>query len=96
MNRTKTRSKPASRGYTLYILLCDDGTLYTGITTDPRRRFLEHKAGLGGRYTRSRGVSRIVYTESCPDRSSALRRECAVKALSRAEKLRIITRARRT
>lgn len=76
--------------YTLYILQCRDGTLYTGVTTSVERRVAEHKAGTGARYTRARGVRRLVYTEECGTRSQALKRELAVKALSRREKLALV------
>ena len=71
----------------LYILRCGDGSLYTGITTDVERRLREHRRGTGAKYTRSRGPLEVVHTEELPDKSSALRRELAVKALSRREKL---------
>ena len=75
--------------YSLYILRCKDGTLYTGITTDLTRRLAEHKAGKGGAYTRARGADRFVYTETIGTRSDASKREAAVKALPRREKLRL-------
>ena len=78
--------------YTLYILQCKDGTLYTGVTTDVDRRVAEHKAGAGARYTRARGVRRLVYTEECGTRSQALKRELVVKALSRVQKLALAKR----
>lgn len=70
----------------LYILRCGDGTLYTGITTDVERRFAAHAAGKGAKYTRGRGPLALVYREKCADHSAALKRELAVKALSREEK----------
>lgn len=76
--------------YTLYILQCKDGTLYTGVTTSVERRVAEHRAGTGARYTRARGVRRLVYTEACGTRSQALKRELVVKALSRREKLALV------
>ena len=76
--------------YFLYILECKDDSLYTGITTDVERRFLEHQSGSGGHYTRSKGVSRILYTESHTDKSSALKREFEIKGWTRAKKLRIL------
>ncbi len=76
--------------YFVYVLECHDGTLYTGITTDTERRFLEHKEGKGGRYTRSRGVKKIVYEEQQPDRATASRREFMIKKLSRDQKLKLI------
>jgi putative endonuclease len=60
--------------------------LYTGITTDPERRLAEHNAGSGAAYTRTRLPVVLVYWEAVSDRSSALRREHAIKGLSRAEK----------
>ncbi len=76
--------------YFLYILKCKDGSLYTGITTDLKRRLAEHKAGTGGNYTRSRVVQKMVYTEKHADRSAASKREVAVKRLTRVEKLKLI------
>ena len=74
----------------LYILRCGDGTLYTGITDDLPRRLKAHRAGKGAKYTRGRGPLELVYQETCPDHSAALRREIAVKRLSRAQKLALI------
>ena len=74
----------------LYILRCGDGTLYTGITTDVQARFAQHQAGKGAKYTRGRGPLELVYTEECDDHSAALKRELAIKALSREEKERMI------
>ena len=76
--------------YFLYIIRCKDGSLYTGITTDVKRRFQEHKVGRGSRYTRSHGVSSVLYTESLVNRSKALKRESEIKKLSRKEKLLLI------
>ena len=76
--------------YFVYILKCIDASLYTGITTDVERRLKEHKKGTGGNYTRSRKPVKILYTERFPDRSSASKREAAIKRLSRAEKLKLV------
>ena len=73
--------------YYVYILECKDKTLYTGITTDVKRRFIEHKEGVGAHYTRVHGAKSMRYTEACNDRSSASKREIAIKKLSREEKL---------
>lgn len=73
----------------VYILLCRDGTLYTGITDDLPRRLAAHNAGRGAKYTRGRGPAAPVYVEPQPDRPSALRREAAIKRLSRREKLEL-------
>jgi putative endonuclease len=72
--------------WTVYLARCRDGTLYTGITTDPERRLAEHNAGSGAAYTRTRLPVVLVYWETASDRSSALRREHAIKGLSRAAK----------
>jgi predicted GIY-YIG superfamily endonuclease len=74
----------------LYILRCGDGTLYTGITTDIETRLSQHRSGKGAKYTRGRGPLELVYREQCEDHSQALKRELAVKAMSREEKLSLI------
>ena len=71
----------------VYLLRCADGTLYTGITTDPGRRLAEHNAGVGARYTRARLPVALIHQESAADRSTASRREAAIKRLPRAAKL---------
>ena len=78
--------------YYLYILRCGDNSLYTGITTDVARRLAAHQSGKGATYTRGRGPLTLVYQEELPDKPSALRRELAVKALTREEKLVLIQR----
>ena len=70
----------------LYILRCADGTLYTGITTDPTRRVAQHNAGTASRYTRTRLPVVLVYRVGAATQSAALKREAAIKKLSRAEK----------
>ena len=74
----------------LYILRCGDGTLYTGITTDVEARLEMHRSGKGAKYTRGRGPLELVYREQCEGHSQALKREVAVKAMSREEKLSLI------
>lgn len=76
--------------YYVYILECEDGSLYTGITTDVERRFEEHKKGTGGNYTRAHGAGKIVYSEEHPNRSSASKREAEIKKWRRGEKLRFL------
>ena len=71
----------------VYIICCDDGSLYTGITTDLARRWLEHSGQRkGAKFFRGRKPSHIVYVEGGHDRGSALRREAAIKRLSRLKK----------
>lgn len=78
--------------YWVYILRCADGTLYTGCTNELSRRLAAHNAGKGAKYTRSRRPVELVYREEVPDKSAALRREAAIKGLSRGEKLVLIQR----
>ncbi|MBE6996075.1 MAG: GIY-YIG nuclease family protein, partial [Ruminococcaceae bacterium] len=66
------------------------GSLYTGYTDDVLRRLAVHQSGKGGRYTRSHLPLELVYQEELPDKSAALRREAAIKGLSRQEKLALI------
>jgi putative endonuclease len=72
--------------WTVYLARCRDGSLYTGITTDPERRLAEHNEGCGAAYTRSRLPVTLVYWELVADRSCALRREHAIRRLTRKEK----------
>ena len=78
--------------YWVYILRCSDGTLYTGITDDVERRLKAHNSGKGAKYTRGRGPVELVYREEQPDKSAALKREAAIKKLSRAQKLLLISK----
>jgi putative endonuclease len=72
--------------WTVYLARCGDGTLYTGVTTDPGRRLAEHNAGCGAAYTRSRLPVTLVYLEFVSDRSGALRREHAIRRMTRDQK----------
>ncbi len=76
--------------YFVYILQCGDKSLYTGITTDLKRRLEEHKAGTGGHYTRAKDAVKIVYSEEHQNRSSASKREAEIKSWPRAKKLSLI------
>ena len=73
--------------WVLYLLECENGTYYAGITTDLERRFAEHVFGIGARYTRANPPKRVVAAREFPDRASASRAEAALKKLPRAEKL---------
>jgi len=73
-----------------YILKCADGTYYTGWTTDPDRRATQHNKGTGARYTRARRPVKLVYVEPLADRRTAMKRERAIKALSRKQKRNLI------
>jgi len=74
----------------VYIILCSDDTLYTGITNNVIRRFEQHASGRGAKYFYGRRPQRIVYLESGHDRSSATQRELRLKKLSKQEKTRLI------
>ena len=74
----------------VYIILCSDNSLYTGITTDIERRFAQHRAGTGAKYFRGRSPRRLVYLERGHDRSSSSRREVAIKRLRPVDKRRLI------
>lgn len=76
----------------IYIARCADGTLYTGIATDPARRLAAHNRGSGARYTRGRGPLEFIHLETVADRSAALKREAAIKRLSRVAKLALAGR----
>ncbi|WP_308588795.1 GIY-YIG nuclease family protein [uncultured Oscillibacter sp.] len=71
----------------VYMLRCGDGSLYTGCTDDVARRLAVHQSGRGAKYTRSRLPVALVYRETLPDKSAALRREWEIKRLKRREKL---------
>ena len=77
------------------MLRCKDGSLYTGCTNDLPGRLERHRSGRGARYTRSRLPVRLVFSESAADKSAALKREAALKQLTREEKLALLSSARR-
>ena len=81
--------------WAVYILRCGDGSLYTGITNDLERRIAAHRAGTASRYTRTHRPVRLAYQEPAADRSAALRREAAIKRLTREAKLTLLRSARR-
>ena len=74
----------------VYILLCRGETFYCGITDDVQRRLEMHRSGKGAKYTRGRTPVEVVYTEECESYSAALKREYAIKQLSRAQKLKLL------
>jgi len=78
----------------LYIVVCADGSLYTGYTTDPARRVAEHNSGRGSKYTRSRRPVRLAFLEERRSRAEALRREIQIKKMGRTEKLLLCRRYR--
>ena len=86
----QTVLKQKSNEWYVYIILCSDTSLYTGISTDVDRRFTEHSNHKGAKYFRARSPKEIVYVENGHTRSTASQREVAIKNLSRQEKLSLI------
>ena len=80
-----------AEGWSVYVLQCADGTLYTGIARDLNRRLRQHNGELvgGPRYTSGRRPVKLLWSDTAIDRSVALRREAAIKKLSKSEKLRL-------
>ena len=74
----------------LYILRCKDNTLYTGITTNVKKRLQQHRSGKGAKYTRGRAPLELVYQQVCKDHTEALKREAFVKKLTRKDKEALI------
>jgi putative endonuclease len=74
----------------VYVVSCRDGSLYTGISTDVEARILRHNDGRGARYTRTRRPVQLLYVERKRNRSNALRREAAIKSLSREQKMNLV------
>lgn len=91
MAASETESSSESE-WSVYLLQCADGTLYTGVTTDVKRRLRQHNGELkgGASYTRARRPVTIVWCESCSNRSDAQRREAQIRRLSRREKLAMV------
>lgn len=78
--------------WSVYIIRASDDSLYTGISTDVERRFREHRDGVGARYFNGRRADAIVYVEQGHNRSTASQREAAIKRLTRAQKLALLSR----
>ena len=74
----------------VYIAKCSDGTYYTGYTNDLEKRLLAHNAGKGAKYTKNRIPVEIVYFEEYEDKSEAMKREYAIKQLTREQKEKLI------
>lgn len=83
-------AEKTSGGPCVYILECSDGSLYTGWTNDFSKRLKTHNSGKGAKYTRSRLPVAPVYIEHLPDKISAVKREAAIKKLTRTKKLKLI------
>ena len=74
----------------VYILLCRDGTLYTGITNDIKKRMLAHEKGKGAKYTKGRGPFKLVYENTFNNQSTAMKEENRIKKLSKVQKLKLV------
>jgi predicted GIY-YIG superfamily endonuclease len=85
-----TPRRPSPR-WLVYVLRCSDGSLYTGITNDLSKRLEAHAAGKASKYTRSRLPVKLAYSEPQKSKSAALKREAAIKKLSRPQKDRLLT-----
>ena len=91
MGCTAMVDSKTKRNWQVYIILCTDNSLYTGITTDVERRFAQHAAGTGAKYFRGHSPRQLVYLECGHDRSSASRREAEIKRLRPVDKRRLVT-----
>ena len=91
--KTKSSAKKTETTHHVYVVRCSDNSLYTGYAVDPERRLEEHNGNTkvqGARYTRGRRPVQLVYVEKCASRSEAMRREAAIKQLSRIAKENLI------
>lgn len=79
------------KNWSVYVLQCRDGSLYTGATTDPWRRLKQHNAGRASKYTRSRRPVKMLVIYEGFTHSAALKEEAAIKALSREQKLELVS-----
>jgi predicted GIY-YIG superfamily endonuclease len=94
VKKITAKADSSAETWFVYILRCADGSLYTGITKDVNRRCKQHNAGTASRYTRGRLPVSVVYQESQATQSLALKREAAIKAMSRQEKESLIRLAK--
>ncbi len=75
-----------SKNWSVYMVKCKDNTFYTGVSNNIKHRIEQHNLGKGAKYTRARRPIELVYSEQCQDHSIALKRECAIKKLTRSQK----------
>ena len=76
--------------FSVYVLKCKDGSFYTGITNNLKKRLGNHRNGTGSKYVRSRLPFELVYSEEVQNKSQALKRELRIKSYSRKEKMRLM------
>jgi predicted GIY-YIG superfamily endonuclease len=91
----KPKARMSGEKWFVYMVRCADGSLYTGITKDVARRCQQHNTGTASRYTRSRRPVKLVCQEDHPSQSSALKREAAIKTMTRREKLTMIHKSKK-
>lgn len=84
---------PTAKPWFVYLVRAENGALYCGISDDPARRFEQHRSGKGARFFHSSPAQALVYVEACDDKSAALRRERAIKALPKGAKERLVAAA---
>ena len=94
INRPKRVYRQSTAPWHLYIIECENGALYTGITNEVERRLAEHKSGKGGHYTRAHLAKKIIHSEQFKNRSEALKRESQIKTWTRQKKLDLINTSR--
>ncbi|MHA7878579.1 MAG: GIY-YIG nuclease family protein [Saccharospirillum sp.] len=90
--KTQKKAGNTDKHWSVYMLRCADGTLYTGVTTDLERRLRQHNGAIlgGARYTRGRRPVTLVYHETHPDQATACQREAVIKKLTRVAKERLL------
>lgn len=86
-------STALAKPWFVYLVRAENNALYCGISDDPQRRFTQHQSGKGARFFHSSPAQALVYVEACLDKSEALRRERAIKALAKAAKERLVAAA---
>lgn len=89
--RRRLKTGEAKESYFVYLLLCDDGSYYTGYTNNVASRFERHKKGYGARYTRLRRPEKVVHVEEFRTRGAAIRRELQIKSLNHKEKQELVS-----
>ncbi len=75
------------KNWSVYLVECVDGSLYTGVTNDLEKRMSAHKSGRGSKYIRAKGFSKLLAVKECSDKISAMKEEYGVKQLSKSEKI---------
>ena len=86
-------SHAEAKAWFVYLVRAANGALYCGISDDPQRRFAVHRSGKGARFFHSSPAQALVYVEACPDKSAALKRERAIKALKKPAKEALVAMA---